>query len=82
MIEENHEKIPVRLVGTVIWTRDLPNASLVRHHGSTLLGNVNVVQTGVAYVPESQIESEVKIQQIRLHQWFSNFPLPRTTKCK
>ena len=38
MIEEKHEKIPVRLVGTAIWTRDLPNASLVRYHGATSLG--------------------------------------------
>ena len=28
MIEENHEKNQVRLVGTGIWTRDLPNACL------------------------------------------------------
>ena len=35
MIEENHEKTPVRLVGTGIWTRDLPNASLVRYHRAT-----------------------------------------------
>ena len=34
MIEENHEKTSVRLVGTGIWTRDLPNASLVRYHGA------------------------------------------------
>ena len=40
MIEENHEKTSVRLVGTGIWTWDLPNASLVRYHGATLLGNV------------------------------------------
>ena len=38
MIEENHEKTPVRLVGTGIRTRDLSNASLVRYHGATLLG--------------------------------------------
>ena len=38
MIEENHEKTSVRLVGTGIWTRDLPNASLVRYHGATSLG--------------------------------------------
>ena len=29
---------PVRLVGTGIRTRDLPNASLVRYHGATSLG--------------------------------------------
>ena len=39
MIEENHEETPVRLVGTGIWTRDLPNASLVRYHGATSLGS-------------------------------------------
>ena len=38
MTEENHEKTPVRLVGTGIRTRDLPNASLVRYHGATSLG--------------------------------------------
>ena len=41
MIEENHEKTPVRLVGAGIWTRDLPNASLVRYHGATSLGDNN-----------------------------------------
>ena len=39
MIEENHEKTSVRLVGTGIWTRDLPNAGLVRYHGATSLGD-------------------------------------------
>ena len=39
MTEENHEKTPVKLVGTGIPTRDLPNASLVRYHGATSLGN-------------------------------------------
>ena len=29
---------PLRLVGTGIWTRDLPNASLVRYHGAPSLG--------------------------------------------
>ena len=38
MTEENHEKTPVRLVGTGIRTQDLPNASLVRYHGATSLG--------------------------------------------
>ena len=38
MIKENREKTPVRLVGTGIWTQDLPNASLVRYHGATSLG--------------------------------------------
>ena len=38
MIEGNHEKTSVMLVGTGIWTRDLPNASLVRYHGAISLG--------------------------------------------
>ena len=38
MTQENHEKTPVRLVGTGIRIRDLPNASLVRYHGATSLG--------------------------------------------
>ena len=41
MIEENHENTSARLVGTGIWTRDLPNASLVRYHGATSLGIFN-----------------------------------------
>ena len=32
----------LRLVGTGIWTRDLPNASLVCYHGATSLGNIAV----------------------------------------
>ena len=40
MIEENHEKTSVRLVGAGIRTRDLPNASLVRYHGATSLGKL------------------------------------------
>ena len=35
--EENHEKNPVRLIGTAIRTRNLPNASPVRYHGATSL---------------------------------------------
>ena len=38
MTEKNHEKTSVRLFGTGIRTRDLPNASLVRYHGATSLG--------------------------------------------
>ena len=41
MLEENHEKTSVRLVGTGIWTRDLPNASLVRYHGAISLGKTH-----------------------------------------
>ena len=37
MTQGNHEKTSVRLVGTGIRTRDLPNASLVRYHGATSL---------------------------------------------
>ena len=44
MIEENLEKTSVRLVGTGIWTRDLPNASLVRYHGATPLGSKDLWQ--------------------------------------
>ena len=43
MIEENYEKNPVRLAGTGIWTRDLPNASLVRYHGATSLDDTTFV---------------------------------------
>ena len=46
MIEENHEKTSVRFVDTGIWTRDLPNASLVRYHGATSLGNSSLVERG------------------------------------
>ena len=37
-------KTPVRLVGTGIRARDLPNASLVRYHGATSLGMENIVR--------------------------------------
>ena len=40
MIEENHENTSVRLLGTGIWSRDLPNASLVHYHGATSQGSV------------------------------------------
>ena len=43
MSEENHEKTSVRLVGTRIWTRDLPNASLVRYHGATSLSSIYIL---------------------------------------
>ena len=42
MTEENHEKTTVRLVGTGIRTRDLPNASLMHYHGATSLGRVEI----------------------------------------
>ena len=41
-LKKTTEKTPVRLVGTGIWTRDLPNASLVRYHGATSLGTIIV----------------------------------------
>ena len=37
-LRKTTKKTPVRLVGTGIRTRDLPNASLVRYHGVTSLG--------------------------------------------
>ena len=43
MIQENHEKPSARLVGSGIWTRDLPNASLVRYHGATSLGEIYII---------------------------------------
>ena len=43
MIGENHEKTPVRLVGTGIQTRNLPNESLVRYHGATSLGIIIII---------------------------------------
>ena len=48
MIEENHEKTPVRLVGTGIWTQHLPNASLMRYHGATWVSNCSLF-TGVGW---------------------------------
>ena len=38
-------KTPVRLVGTGIRTRDLPNASLVRYHRATSLGTRELLHT-------------------------------------
>ena len=37
-LRKTTKKTSVRLVGIGIWTRDLPNASLVRYHGATSLG--------------------------------------------
>ena len=42
MAEENHEIATVRLVGTRIRTRDLPNASLLRYHGATSLSSAQL----------------------------------------
>ena len=36
-------KTSTRLVGHGIWTRDLPNASLLRYHGATSLGSTSFV---------------------------------------
>ena len=37
-LRKTTKKKTVTLVRTGIWTRDLPNASLVRYHGATSLG--------------------------------------------
>ena len=50
MIEENHEETWARLVGTGIWTRDLPNASLVRYHGATSLGKKKKFYLTITFV--------------------------------
>ena len=47
MTEENHEKTTVRLVGTGIRTRNLPNASLVRYHGASSLGQEKKLQVDI-----------------------------------
>ena len=39
-VRKTTKKTPIRLVGTGIWTRDLPNASLVPYHGATSLGKI------------------------------------------
>ena len=49
MTEENHEKTPVRLAGTGIRTRDLPNASLMRYHGATSLGKETLITQQYKY---------------------------------
>ena len=62
MIEENHEKTSVRLVGTGIWTRDLPNASLVRYHGATSLGKYNFLKINYAKLTEGIfIEPQIRL---------------------
>ena len=61
MIEENHEKTSVRLVGTGIRTRDLPNARLVRYHGATSLGKFNVF---ILY------DLQEKVRYISIFQYF------------
>ena len=38
-LRKTTKKKPIMLVGTGIWTRDHPNASLVRYHEATSLGN-------------------------------------------
>ena len=59
MTKENHEKTTVRLVGTGIRTRDLPNASLVRYNGATSLGVFNIVS--VAMLLNQQINRQKTI---------------------
>ena len=39
-LRKTTKKTSVRLVDTGIWTRDFPNASLVRYHGATSLGKI------------------------------------------
>ena len=41
----------LRKVGTGIWTRDLPNASLVRYHGATSLGLSASCHTRISIIP-------------------------------
>ena len=64
MIEENHEKTPVRLVGTGIRTRDLPHASLVRYHGATSLGIFSLVST---FPQETKTYTMVLVDVKELH---------------
>ena len=51
-LRKTTKKTQVRLVGTGIWTRDLPNASLMRYHGASSLGkNFSTLKfTGVGWV--------------------------------
>ena len=65
MIEENYEKNSIMLVGTGIWTRDLPNASLVRYHGATSLGHK-------CYTPVNKAMSEISSC---CHDFYSTFVL-------
>ena len=46
-------KKPVRLVCTGIWTRDLPNVSLVRYHGATSLGAIRFILTVIVFIKSS-----------------------------
>ena len=42
-LRKTTKKTSIRLVGTGIWTRVLPNASLLRYHGTTSLGNCEIL---------------------------------------
>ena len=53
--EENHEKTPVRLVGTGIWPRDLPNASLMHYHGARYSGGSCLAWMGVHKIPKMNL---------------------------
>ena len=55
------KKTPVRLVGTGIWTRDLPNASLVRYHGATSLGPINIAKVWSIKNSQNNLETSVSI---------------------
>ena len=58
-LDEIHEKNPVRLAATGIWTRDLPNACLMGYRGATSLGvfffcgiytnNISLLNYGVLF---------------------------------
>ena len=68
MIEENHEKPSIRLVGTGIRTRDLPNASLVRYHEATSLGSdVTVILREWILIESVKWISGKRFRDIRIH---------------
>ena len=62
-LRKTTKKSPVRLVCTGIWTRDLPNASLVRYHGATSLRRVLLSGNS----PKERIELRNKTY----HIWYS-----------
>ena len=77
MTEENHEKTPARLVGTGIRTRDLPNASLVRYHGATSLGEINIINifTELNVVCNWGYVSGACVRRILLYSKYIDFSL-------
>ena len=74
MIEENHEKTSVRLVGTGIWTRDLPNASLMHYHGATSLGKSSLCVCPSTYSLDSA-NSFICVSRIKC-SYMEYYPLP------